>query len=84
MHLSPAPGPRLPAPAKLMVRVPNWVGDAVMAVPALRELRRIFNEARIALVAKPWGAGLFEGEGLAVVRLRLWETPESSVELLAE
>jgi heptosyltransferase II len=49
----------------VMVRVPNWVGDAVMAVPALRELRRIFNEARIALVAKPWVAGLFEGEGLA-------------------
>ena len=26
---------------------------------------------------------LLEGEGLTVVRLRLWETPESSVELLA-
>lgn len=48
-----------------MVRVPNWVGDAVMAVPALRELRRIFNEARIAIVARPGVAGLFEGEGLA-------------------
>jgi heptosyltransferase II len=48
-----------------MVRVPNWVGDAVMAVPALRELRRIFNEARIAIVARPGVAGLFAGEGLA-------------------
>jgi heptosyltransferase II len=48
-----------------MIRVPNWVGDAVMAVPALKELRRIFADARITLVARPWVAGLFEGEGLA-------------------
>ncbi|HSE97014.1 MAG TPA: lipopolysaccharide heptosyltransferase II, partial [Blastocatellia bacterium] len=37
----------------------------VMAVPALRELRRIFDGSRITLVARPWVAGLFEGEGLA-------------------
>ena len=48
-----------------MVRAPNWVGDAVMALPALRELRRIFADAEITLVARPWVAGLFEGEGLA-------------------
>lgn len=48
-----------------MIRVPNWVGDAVMAVPALRELRRVFGDARITLVARPWVAGLFEGEELA-------------------
>ena len=48
-----------------MVRAPNWVGDAVMALPALRELRRIFTKAQITLVARPWVAGLFEGEGLA-------------------
>ncbi|HKP88188.1 MAG TPA: glycosyltransferase family 9 protein, partial [Blastocatellia bacterium] len=48
-----------------MIRVPNWVGDAVMAEPALRELRRIFSEAHITIVARPWVAGLFEGEGLA-------------------
>jgi len=48
-----------------MVRAPNWVGDAVMALPALRELRRIFANAEITLVARPWVAGLFEGEGLS-------------------
>jgi heptosyltransferase II len=48
-----------------MIRVPNWVGDGVMALPALRELRRIFGDARLALIARPWVAGLFEGEGLA-------------------
>ena len=49
----------------IMIRVPNWVGDAVMAEPALRELRRIFADARITFVARRWVAGLFEGEGLA-------------------
>jgi heptosyltransferase-2 len=48
-----------------MIRVPNWVGDAVMAEPALRELRRIFPKAHITLVARTWVAGLFDGEGLA-------------------
>lgn len=50
---------------KVMIRVPNWVGDAVMAVPALRELRRIFRDARVTLVARPWVAGLFDGEALS-------------------
>jgi heptosyltransferase-2 len=49
---------------KVMIRVPNWVGDAVMAEPALRHLRRIFKDARITFVARPWVAGLFEGENL--------------------
>ena len=61
----PAPGPRHPTPAKLMVRVPNWLGDAVMSIPALRELRRVFGAAQITLVARPSVAELFEGEGLA-------------------
>jgi len=50
---------------RVMVRVPNWVGDAVMALPALRELRRIFARSQITLLARPWVAGLFDGEGLA-------------------
>lgn len=53
------------SPVKVMVRVPNWVGDAVMAQPALEQLRRIFAGAHITHVARPWVAGLFEGEGLA-------------------
>lgn len=37
----------------IVVRLPNWVGDAVMATPALRSLRTGFPEARISLVGKP-------------------------------
>ena len=49
---------------KVMIRVPNWVGDAVMAEPTLRELRRIFSDAQITFLARPWVAGLFDGENL--------------------
>ena len=52
-------------PRTILIRVPNWVGDAVMALPALRELRRIFSSAHITLAARAWVAGLFEGEDLA-------------------
>ncbi len=41
------------------MRAPNWVGDAVMSVPALRELRRVLPEARITLVARTGAADIF-------------------------
>jgi heptosyltransferase II len=50
--------------AKVLIRAPNWVGDAVMALPALRELRRIFTGSQLTLAARPWVRGLFDGERL--------------------
>ena len=44
-----------------MVRGTNWVGDAVMTVPALRELRRLFPDAKITLATRSWAQGLFAG-----------------------
>lgn len=44
------------------MRATNWVGDAVMSVPALQLLRARFPEARIAILAKPWVAGLYQRE----------------------
>jgi len=52
-------------PDKVLVRAPNWVGDAVMALPALRQFRRIFADSEITLLARKWVAGLFDREGLA-------------------
>ncbi len=45
---------------KIVVRGTNWVGDAVMSVPALRELRRVFPDADIALHTRSWVRGIFE------------------------
>jgi heptosyltransferase-2 len=46
---------------KLAVFLPNWVGDAVMATPALRALREHFAGARIVGVLRPYVAGALEG-----------------------
>lgn len=45
----------------LAVFLPNWIGDAVMATPALRALRRRFAGARVTAVCKPYVAGVLEG-----------------------
>src|SRR5687767_16004582 len=45
----------------LAVFLPNWVGDAVMATPALRALRAHFPTAKIIGVLKPYVAGVLEG-----------------------
>ena len=44
---------------KILVRGTNWIGDAVMSVPALRELRRIFPDSLITLHTRSWADGLF-------------------------
>jgi len=45
-----------------LVRATNWVGDAVMSLPALRALRQRFPQAHIAILAKPWVADLYRRE----------------------
>lgn len=44
---------------KILIRGPNWVGDAVLAIPALKAVRRHWAEAEITLLVRPWVAGLF-------------------------
>ena len=47
---------------RIVIRAPTWVGDAVMSLPALHELRRLFPEAHITLLARPWVADLYARE----------------------
>ena len=39
------------------MRATNWVGDAVMSLPALRAMRERFPDAHIAVLARPVGGG---------------------------
>ena len=39
---------------KILIRATNWVGDAIMALPALRAAREKFSDAHIAIVARPY------------------------------
>lgn len=45
---------------RILIRATNWVGDAVMAVPALEQIRARFPEAHIAMLARPWVSGLYD------------------------
>jgi heptosyltransferase-2 len=47
---------------KILVRATNWIGDAIMSLPALRAIRRRFPDAEIAVCAKPWVSALYQGE----------------------
>ena len=38
---------------KILVRVPNWIGDAVMSTPALGAIRGAFPSSEIVLAANP-------------------------------
>ncbi len=44
------------------MRATNWIGDAVMSLPAIRAIREIFPHAHIAVVAKPWVADVYARE----------------------
>ena len=50
---------------KILVRAPNWVGDAVMAIPALEAIRRTQAAAEIAILARPAVADLYRDQPFA-------------------
>lgn len=51
--------------SKILIRAANWLGDAVMSLPALCAVRARFHEARITVLARPWVADLYRGEPAA-------------------
>ena len=50
---------------KILVRAPNWVGDAVMAIPALESIRRTRARDEICVLARPVVANLYSGQPFA-------------------
>src|SRR5581483_889632 len=46
---------------RILVRGPNWIGDAVMCETALRAVRTLFPEATLSLLVKPAIAELLKG-----------------------
>ncbi len=62
----------------IVVRGTNWIGDAVMQIPALRELRRIFPSAHITLHTRSWAQGIFT-DAEFVDELLTFEKGESKI-----
>lgn len=50
---------------KLLVRATNWVGDAILALPALRAVRKRFSDAEISVLARPYIADIYRGQEVA-------------------
>jgi heptosyltransferase-2 len=48
--------------SRVVVRATNWLGDAVMTLPALRAVRGVFPHAHLAVVARPAVAGIYARE----------------------
>ena len=57
---------------RVLVRGPNWIGDAVMCEPAIAALRRLFPHAELTLLVKPAVAELFTGHP-AVSQILVYE-----------
>lgn len=49
---------------KIMVRATNWVGDAIMALPALRAIRSRPG-ARVSILARPYVADIYRDQEVA-------------------
>jgi lipopolysaccharide heptosyltransferase II len=47
---------------KILIRATNWVGDAIMALPALCAARKRFPDAGIAIVARPYVADIYRDQ----------------------
>ena len=41
--------------------LPNWVGDVVMATPAIRAVRTRFPQARLLAICRPYVAATIDG-----------------------
>jgi lipopolysaccharide heptosyltransferase II len=62
--------------SRVMVRATNWLGDAVMSLPAIRAIRDVFPHAHIAVVARPWVGDLYARER-AIDRVIPYPAPHS-------
>ena len=56
---------------RIVVACPNWIGDAVMATPALAALKAAHPESHLTLIARPYVAPVFEAAPYAD-EIMLW------------
>jgi heptosyltransferase II len=54
--------PRPTSVSRLVIRPPNWLGDALLALPAMSALRAQFPNAHLVVAATPVVAALFREE----------------------
>ena len=45
---------------KILIRGTNWIGDAILTLPAVAAIRATYRQAHIAVLVKPWVADIYE------------------------
>lgn len=63
---------------KILIRGVNWIGDAVLTLPAVSAVRKAFPYARISLLVKPWVAEIFK-ENTDINEIILYEDRFNSI-----
>jgi len=69
---------------KILIRATNWVGDAIMALPALRAVRSQFPEAEITILARPYVAAIYKNQHVCDNTMFVEETGDIVSELRAQ
>ncbi len=49
----------------ILIRVPNWIGDCIMSLPAVKEMRRLYPDARLSVLARTWVSDIYRAGGSA-------------------
>jgi heptosyltransferase II len=44
---------------KILIRGTNWIGDAILTLPAIASIRATYPQSHIAVLAKPWLADIY-------------------------
>jgi len=68
---------------RIIIRATNWVGDAVMTLPALEAVKENFPAASITVLAKPWVEPIFSNHP-AVDRILTFKKGEGAFTGLGE
>lgn len=50
---------------RILVRATNWIGDAILSLPALRLIRARWPDAELAVLARPYVADLYRDQQVA-------------------
>ena len=53
--------PMSDVPKRILIVQPNWVGDAVMATPALRAIRELYPDAHISYLLRRYVKPMYAG-----------------------
>jgi heptosyltransferase II len=67
----------------VLIHAPNWLGDAVMALPAIRDVRRHFSGSSLTIAARSSVAPLFRAV-TGVDRLEILDSRRASAKLTAD